>query len=145
MATGDTDIQRRVDEGVEIDIQIANASTLTEEPGMPGSSVKALVDCRDAARDDLHLRPGQTVMMLKVIFEHMIERQVLNLFELEMSAQLTGNQAEGTDDVGLGFATVELVGKRTAFGRVGNCWYPRQLGHGDGGPFARGGAGLRRR
>lgn len=40
-----SNILGRVDQGVQIYVEVSRASTLTEEPGMAGCSVETLVEC----------------------------------------------------------------------------------------------------
>ena len=54
-AAGDTDVELGPDECFKVDRQVGVASTLTEEPGMTGGSVKALIERRHPSGDDLNL------------------------------------------------------------------------------------------
>lgn len=61
---------------------------------MSGGSVKALVNGRDPAGDDLHLRAGQCFVMLIVEFCKSVRGQVLDLVSLQVGVRLGGYEAE---------------------------------------------------
>ena len=69
-SSGDTHIKTRIDQGFQIWLNIVGLSTLTEEPGMAGGSVKALIDRRYAPGDNLYLHSVQTFMVLIVIIDN---------------------------------------------------------------------------
>jgi len=77
-AAGNTVVDFRLNQGIEVEVKITNPSTLTEEPCMTGSSEKALVERRYSAGDDLRLGSSQAFVMLIVRDHYMLQRQVLN-------------------------------------------------------------------
>ena len=62
-SSGDTDIQVRVHQSIEIDVCVGCASTLTEEHDMAGSSVKTLVERSYPPGNNFTLSTGETFVM----------------------------------------------------------------------------------
>ena len=108
--------------GIELDPAPLFAA-LTEQLRMPGGSVKALVEGRDAARQQLDLGVVDGAVFA-VEVTHGRARQILGGDQIEHAAHLVRHQAQGTPDVGREGAGVEV-----GFGSAGIFGYqPGQPG-----------------
>ena len=100
-SSGDTDIQVRVHQSIEIDVCVGCASTLTEEHDMAGSSVKTLVERSYPPGNNFTLSTGETFVMFKQRVHYFLQQQILNLLELNMKPDFIWHQTHATHDIRL--------------------------------------------
>jgi hypothetical protein len=100
-SSGDTNIQVRVHQSIEIDVCVGCASTLTEEHGMAGSSVKTLVERRYPPGHNFTLSTGETFVMFKQRVHYFPRWEILNLLELNMKPHFIWHQNHATHGIRL--------------------------------------------
>ncbi len=100
-SSGHTTFQVRIHQSIKIDICVGSASTLTEEHGMAGSSVKTLVQRRYPPSDNFSLSTGKPFVMFKHWVHDFPRRQILNLLELNMKPHFIRHQTQTTHNIRL--------------------------------------------